>query len=1300
MELAHLKISKNSRSSRAKKIKSNFSVVLERVLGFTAVNNNSVALDAKNSTVFYVAGCVVVGESCETNTQFIVQSPARKSLTCLDVSHDGKYIITGESGHQPMVRVWSRVDGRQMGALSGHHFRISSVRFSPTTATHIVSVGCQEDQTICLWDRAQLQKVASAKVSARVNAVAFSNNGEFFVTVGIRHVRFWYIDLKRRPKVKETQPLKGRNAVLGDMLHNTFTDVCCCVGSAGIGDEPRALVLVLSQAGQLLQINAARCVTKWVDLKVTSTACMTLSGQTVAVGCASGVCLIFSAITLRFIARVPLPHPLGAGISSSEVGVPPSATSSGSCGDETRYAEVAAIKLDLVAGHLICMYADHSLYCWNVTDLRSIGQQFIHFYHSRAVCGSAVTTPSACLTLSETGLGRWTPADAAGTTTFHVAHFATCSDDDTVRIWSFPVNHSTLKSHELFPDGKEEVSILYTDASHANLCSDERSSSTFGPTYFGQGSTLNLSAPGSPALVRQGSGRWNSNANIVSAQNGSGFGLRSIAISPNARHLAVGDRSGQLRIYDFKTFKLLHSIRAHDAEILSITFFESKLTPGVSLLCTSSRDRVIHVFAPRQDYSRVQTLADHSGVVNSALFFESEETRRIYLISCGADRSLLFRILSTDPDSQTARFVIEHHISMTHSYACATVVGPSMMTSVETGLKSPVRPRVRHYLAVACQDRQLRLYQIAKARQHFHYRASTCEDGSPVCCAADPTSTLIATAGSDKQINLFHLFTGEPVATLYGHADIVMSLIFLPDLRHLVSVSYDSCVFVWRLAPELTALMLDRQQRVAALLAPPAPPAPSAIDLPALGVSPLNGSLPLSANDVGSSDGGENVKFPFNENDLPSWARGRQHSESDTGTSEYSSLPNRKVKRSYTGFSNAPSAAEVTAVAQVSRSQSERIRPSLASKRQRNRTVGAASVELSRGSSLGRLPTSSSTRRGDGVDRYADEGIGTSPMFSSAVFPRWASSVVDITQEFPFKPPSPSPLSGTANGNLVDIHSRPLASSLSSDVLPVFEDLSNKCQRNNGPMSRSQIEDRYPKLGRVEEVCDNELEMMACECTTKKTIRVQSNSPAHQKPSARASWLESDVAFDCDVEGGRDTSFSRALESKVSSHVHGTTCSLSGKNVDNSSNSVPSASESTLALSLLSNVREALDVAVDHLAVFSADSSTICESREFFRAYLERRVARLRSILQAEPLVSSSSSSLLSQSPTTDTPIQRVEETVSSQAAVVELIERLMPSIRSAMAETLTAGVGPGTGISSGQTDTTLKISTNTSPED
>ncbi|VUZ45729.1 unnamed protein product [Hymenolepis diminuta] len=1005
-------MSKTIRSGRTVKPRNTYNVVLERVLGFTAANNCSVALDVKNSAVFYTAGCVVVGESCISNFQFIVQSPARKSLTCLDVSPDGKYIITGESGHQPMVRLWNRTDGHQLGALASHHFRISSVRFSPGPATYIVSVGCQEDQTICVWDRTQLQKVACAKVSARVNAVAFANDGEFFVTVGIRHVRFWYLEVKKRPKVKETQPLKGRNAVLGDMLHNTFTDVCCCLDPGESGGVPQILTLVLSQAGQLLQINSSRCVTKWVDLKVSRAACLALSRQVVAVGCASGVCLLFSAVTLRFIARVPLPHPLGTCVASSKIGTPFLASGSG---DEVSYPEVAATKLDLNKGLLICMYADHSLYCWDVSNLKSITRRFAHFYHSRAVCGGSIastsSTPSTLpSTPDETDLGRWAPVTDPGASALHVEHFATCSDDDTVRIWAFPVNRSTLKSNELFPDGMEEISILYTDPNYANLCSDERGTNGFGPSYFGQGSTLNLSAPGSPSPMRQSSSsRWSSNANIAANQNGAGYGLRSLGISPDARHLAVGERSGQLRIYDFNTFKLLHSIRAHDAEILSITYFESKLMPGMSLLCTSSRDRVIHVFAPQQDYSRVQTLADHSGIVNSALFYECEENRSIYLISCGADRSLLFRVLNTDPESQTARFVIEHHVSVTHSYACATVVGPSILSPPTlAGGAIRARTRARHYLAVACQDRQLRLYQITKARQLFHYRASTSEDGSPVCCVADPTSTLIATAGSDKQINLFHLFTGEHVATLYGHADIIMGLIFLPDLRHLVSLSCDSCVFIWRLPSELTALMQDRQQRVAAVLANKIP-----VELPSLeSPSSFNGSPILSSNDLESKNLVESVKFCLNETDLPSWAREKQHPDSDTEPSAHKhTAPGRPVKRSLTsGLINPAAAAAVAAMAHVSRSDSDRKRVLLASRRLRNHTVGNVPSEyLSRCGSLSRL-SSASRRHLDGGDVESDvEGMlirSTSPkMASSAIFPRWASSVVDVNEESPFEPP-------------------------------------------------------------------------------------------------------------------------------------------------------------------------------------------------------------------------------------------------------------------------------------------------------
>lgn len=43
--------------------------------------------------------------------------------------------------------------------------------------------------------------VASNKVSCRVTAVAFSEDG-FFVTAGQRHVKFWFLDSARELKVR------------------------------------------------------------------------------------------------------------------------------------------------------------------------------------------------------------------------------------------------------------------------------------------------------------------------------------------------------------------------------------------------------------------------------------------------------------------------------------------------------------------------------------------------------------------------------------------------------------------------------------------------------------------------------------------------------------------------------------------------------------------------------------------------------------------------------------------------------------------------------------------------------------------------------------------------------------------------------------------------------------------------------------------------------------------------------------------------------------------------------------------
>ena len=74
------------------------------------------------------------------------------------------------------------------------------------------------------------------------------------------------------------------------------------------------------------------------------------------------------------------------------------------------------------------------------------------------------------------------------------------------------------------------------------------------------------------------------------------------------------------------------------------------------LLASASRDRLLHIFDVDQDFGLVQTLDDHSAAVTSLHFVQESgavaggqqgsrpgQDEQLHLISCGADKSLLFR---------------------------------------------------------------------------------------------------------------------------------------------------------------------------------------------------------------------------------------------------------------------------------------------------------------------------------------------------------------------------------------------------------------------------------------------------------------------------------------------------------------------------------------------------------------------------------------------------------------------------------------------------------------------------------
>lgn len=175
-------------------------VTLEKVLGITAQNSSGLTCDPGTGHVAYLAGCVVVVLNPKENKQQHIFNTTRKSLSALAFSPDGKYIVTGENGHRPAVRIWDVEEKTQVAEMLGHKYGVACVAFSPNMK-HIVSMGYQHDMVLNVWDWKKDIVVASNKVSCRVIALSFSEDSSYFVTVGNRHVRFWFLEASTEAKV-------------------------------------------------------------------------------------------------------------------------------------------------------------------------------------------------------------------------------------------------------------------------------------------------------------------------------------------------------------------------------------------------------------------------------------------------------------------------------------------------------------------------------------------------------------------------------------------------------------------------------------------------------------------------------------------------------------------------------------------------------------------------------------------------------------------------------------------------------------------------------------------------------------------------------------------------------------------------------------------------------------------------------------------------------------------------------------------------------------------------------------------
>ncbi|XP_066853881.1 mitogen-activated protein kinase-binding protein 1 isoform X4 [Anser cygnoides] len=333
--------------------------------------------------------------------------------------------------------------------------------------------------------------------------------------------------------------------------------------------------------------------------------------------------------------------------------------------------------------------------------------------------------------------------------------FITCSSDNTIRLWN------------------TESSNIHGTALHRNILSND----LMKIIYVDDNTQVLLDTD-----YNSGGSADKADTQVMDTK----VGIRTVCVSPSGEHLASGDRIGTLRIYELQSLQEMLKVEAHDSEILCLEY--SKPDTGLKLLASASRDRLIHVLDAGKDYSLQQTLDEHSSSITAVKFAANDG--KVRMISCGADKSIYFR--TAQKTGEGVQFTRTHHI-----------VRKTTLYDMD------VDPSWK-YAAIGCQDRNIRVFNISSGKQKKLYKGSQGEDGTLIKVQTDPSGLYIATSCSDKNLSIFDFYSGECVATMYGHSEIVTGMKFSNDCKHLISVSGDSCIFIWRLSSEMTINMRQR----------------------------------------------------------------------------------------------------------------------------------------------------------------------------------------------------------------------------------------------------------------------------------------------------------------------------------------------------------------------------------------------------------------------------------------------------------------------------------------------------------
>ncbi|KAG5189397.1 hypothetical protein JKP88DRAFT_353103 [Tribonema minus] len=624
-------------------------LTLDRVMGQTCLHNSALSVNPVTGDVAYPAGCVVVIYQPRRNRQFRYFR-AGKTVSCLAFSRDGSMLAVGERGHLPSVIVWKLATGVVLAELKGgHKYGVACLAFSPQ-GNALVSVGFKYDRMLQVWDlstaadagppaspvdleaeqRSAPKRVACSRLSQRVRAVDFSDDGQFFVTAGdAGHVVFWHMDgaagATQSDADTEEHAVDGVPCIQGtpasieeDLRDSTFMDVACDRGGEGEGGAAAGLstVFCVTSKGILCTFSRTHVMEQWVTLESATAYGVSVQDGMLAAACCNGVIRLFkfnstssnstssegdACSKLQYVATLPKPPPLGhANVASLQCGADGAAAAAEHCYAATlgvrmspSGTKVVAIYADRRMGpsgtkvvaiyadrrmspsgtKVVTIYADRSFFIWDITDTAKVGKYRSFLNHSACIW-DVHCIPQQPQSIAEPG----STAQATGLPDNCVV---TCSADNTLRIWDIGALDSAPAVTTAFNNSVTGTTALGSSGRWSNIYSKYLLRILYGSSSSSSAQGDDAAQPSSQGSAGAACGNADEAWRLLSdaipdaempAQPDWPQAPRSLAAHPCGTQVACGDKQGHIRVYDLTTMSLKHTQAAHDAEVLCLSY--------------------------------------------------------------------------------------------------------------------------------------------------------------------------------------------------------------------------------------------------------------------------------------------------------------------------------------------------------------------------------------------------------------------------------------------------------------------------------------------------------------------------------------------------------------------------------------------------------------------------------------------------------------------------------------------------------------------------------------------------------